>query len=410
MNKGCGSGVKLDGHMRSKAKVYRAALAMALLLALAPASAGEGDAPWQALAKKYQLGTWTAAFNAEQGIIPEGLQQAAGGMSRPKHLIWPVKGGRFGRGFGSGKAGQHKALDIVAPAGTTIKAAWFGVVLFAGVRKGYGNTLVLLHPGKWVTLYAHCKTLKVKPGMKVKTGQKVALVGNTGISRGPHLHWELRIKGHQADPAPYIHPSIPHPPHVGPLPWQGYTVKKGDTPAKIAKKKKVDAEKLLYINFLKPGSKLQAGWKIAVPIKVKGKKFVKNVYVVKKGDTLGSIAVLYDVKISDLESINGIDDADKIYLGQKIKIPKSAYDGHAISKKKEADAEGYIWHEVEKGESLFVIAKKYNTSISLIAGLNGIKDKDKLKEGQKLKVPKPKKKKKKGKSKKKDEEPSEPAT
>ena len=130
----------------------RAALLVTVLLLLSSPATAEGDAPWQQLAKKYQLGSWTAAFNAEQGIVPEGLQKAAGGTSRPKHLIWPVKGGRFGRGFGSGKGGRHKALDIVAPTGTAIKSAFYGVVLFAGERKGYGKTLVILHPGKWVTL------------------------------------------------------------------------------------------------------------------------------------------------------------------------------------------------------------------------------------------------------------------
>ncbi len=380
----------------------RAALFAAALLLLPSPAPAEGEALWHQLAKKYQLGTWTAAFNAEQGIVPDGLQDAAGGPTRPKYLIWPVKGGRFGRGFGSGKGGKHLALDIVAPSGTTIKSAFYGVVLFAGERKGYGKTLVVLHPGKWVTLYAHCSKLLVKPGMKVKTGQKIALVGSTGISRGPHLHWELRIKGQQADPAPYVHPSIPHPPHVGPLPWIGYTVKKGDTPAKIAKKKNVDAESILKINFMKSGSKLQAGWKIALPIKVKGKKkSSKNIYVVQNGDTLGSIAVLYDVKISSLKALNGIDDADKIFPGQKINLPAGAYEGNAIAKKKVADEGGYRWHEVQAGESLFLIAKKYDTSITVIANLNGIKDKDKLKEGQKLKVPKPPKSKKKKKKKKK---------
>jgi murein DD-endopeptidase MepM/ murein hydrolase activator NlpD len=380
----------------------RAASLLAAAIVVAGARPASGEAAWVELAKKYQLGSWTAAFNAEQGIVPDGLLEAAGGSQRPKHLIWPVKGGRFGRGVGSGKNGQHKGLDIVAPTGTTIKAAWYGVVLFASWRKGYGNTVVILHPGKWVTLYAHCSSLKVKPGMKVSTGQKIALVGSTGISRGPHLHWELKIKGQQSDPAPYVHPSIPHPPHVGPLPWQGYTVKKGDTLAKIAKAKDVDLAMLSSINNLSEDSSLQAGWKIALPIKVKGKALPgKNTYVVQKGDTLGSIAVLYDLDVPELMALNGIDDADKIFPGQKIKIPAGAYDGHAITKKKEAEADGYLWHEVEKGESLFTIAKKYETSITTIAGMNGIKDKDKLKEGQKLKVPRPPKKKNKKSKKKK---------
>jgi LysM repeat protein len=159
---------------------------------------------------------------------------------------------------------------------------------------------------------------------------------------------------------------------------------------------------LSSINNLSEDSSLQAGWKIALPIKVKGKALPgKNTYVVQKGDTLGSIAVLYDLDVPELMALNGIDDADKIFPGQKIKIPAGAYDGHAITKKKEAEADGYLWHEVEKGESLFTIAKKYETSITTIAGMNGIKDKDKLKEGQKLKVPRPPKKKNKKSKKKK---------
>ncbi len=367
---------------------------------MAALSARADDAPFAALAKKYNLGTWTAAFNAEQGQIPAGLQDEAGGASRPKHLIWPVKGGRFGRGFGAGDEGKHQGLDIVAPTGTPIKAGTYGVVIYAGERKGYGHTLVLLHPGAWVTLYAHCSALLVKPGMKVKTGQKIALVGSTGISRGPHLHWELRIKGQLTDPAPYVHPSIPHPPHVGPMPNQGYTVKKGDTLAKIAKIKELDLDALCKLNQMEPGSTLQAGWKIALPLKVKSKTFAKGAYIVKKGDTLASIAVLYDVSVNDLLALNGMGDADVIHPGQKVKLPEGAYSGKAIADKQKASGESFVMHEVESGDSLFTIAKKYQTSITVIANLNGIKDKDKLQIGQKIKVPALPKKKK-GKDKKK---------
>jgi len=379
----------------------RPATTCILLVAVlaAPAAAAEEEgAAWQQLAKKYGLGTWTAVYAAEQGQIPAGLQEEAGGTVRPKHLVWPVKGGRFGRGVGAGSDGHHQGLDIVAPTGTTIKAAWYGIVIYASERKGYGKTVQIVHPGGWVTLYAHCSALKVKPGMKVKTGQKIALVGSTGISRGPHLHWELRVKGVITDPSPFINPSIPHPPHVGPMPWQGYTVKKGDTPAAIAKKKGVGLEELLSLNQIKESSPLQAGWKIALPIKVKGKAFTKDMYVVQKGDSLGSIAVLYDVKIADLMALNSISDPDKVSPGQKIKLPAGAYSGAAIAKKQADKQEGegkeWIWHEVEEGESLFTIAKKYKTSITAISNLNGIKDKDSLQIGQKLKVPKPSKKKK----------------
>ncbi len=399
----------------------RAAICVATLSAALPAreaaceqeAGADGDgAPWMVLAKKWKLGQGATLLDIEQGKVQDGLLEDAGGKVRPKHLIWPVKGGRFGRGVGSGKDGGHQGLDIVAPTGTAIKAAAFGIVIWAAERKGYGHTAIVLHSGGWVTLYAHCSKLKVKPGMKVKSGHTIALVGSTGISRGPHLHWELRIDGVIADPAPYVHPSIPHPPHVGPMPWQGYTVKKGDTPAKIAQKKGLDLDALLKLNKLDADSALQVGWKIALPVKVKGKEFKKGEYKVKSGDTLSSIAMLYDVPVQDLLTLNGLADGDKISPGQWIKVPDGAYSGNAISQKakEKEEKDSFVWHEVQQGESLFSIAKKYDTSITVIANMNGIKDKDKLSLGQKIKVPAPAKEKKKGKGKGKGKKGGEAGT
>lgn len=88
---------------------------------------------------------------------------------------------------------HHTGIDIPAPAGTTIVAAAPGSVVFAGYTQGFGNCVIIKHDPKSVwTLYAHCTTVLVKKGAKVKAKQKVAKVGSTGSSTGNHLHFEVR--------------------------------------------------------------------------------------------------------------------------------------------------------------------------------------------------------------------------
>jgi murein DD-endopeptidase MepM/ murein hydrolase activator NlpD len=79
-----------------------------------------------------------------------------------------------------------------------------GVVTFAGVKPGYGLVLVIDHGYGIETRYAHNSKFLVKPGDVVKRGQKVANTGNTGLSTGPHLHYEVRINGIPIDPAKYF--------------------------------------------------------------------------------------------------------------------------------------------------------------------------------------------------------------
>lgn len=94
----------------------------------------------------------------------------------------------------------HEGMDFSAPIGTEIFATGNSTVVFAGWKQGYGQTVDLDHGFGYSTRYAHCSKLLVRPGQKVKRGDVIALVGNTGKSVGPHLHYEVHYQGRPVDP------------------------------------------------------------------------------------------------------------------------------------------------------------------------------------------------------------------
>jgi murein DD-endopeptidase MepM/ murein hydrolase activator NlpD len=114
----------------------------------------------------------------------------------------------FMRGWGSGAGGYHLALDLYADPGSPIRAAERGIVIYAGTGlRGYGRMLVILHPSGVGTAYAHNRQILVRPGELVAQGQVVSRLGNTGLSRGPHLHFMLLYHGEHCDPAPLLRPA-----------------------------------------------------------------------------------------------------------------------------------------------------------------------------------------------------------
>jgi murein DD-endopeptidase MepM/ murein hydrolase activator NlpD len=111
--------------------------------------------------------------------------------SKTVELAWPLKGVLYGRyGVRAGK--RHDGIDIAAPEGTTVHAAAAGTVIYAGEQAGYGSIVILKHEGGLVTLYAHNSRLLVAEGARVRRGDPVAKVGQTGKTSGPHLHFEVR--------------------------------------------------------------------------------------------------------------------------------------------------------------------------------------------------------------------------
>ncbi len=167
-------------------------------------------------AEEERLSNW---IKAEQDRIEEELRrkrEAALGLPRSNPGIvgnggwaWPTSGG-VASGFGPrlhpilGYYRMHSGMDIGGAQGQAIWAAHDGVVSLAGWNGGYGNTVIVGHGDATTTLYAHMSAFAVGPGDYVVAGQVIGYVGSTGLSTGPHLHFEVRINGAPVDPAPYL--------------------------------------------------------------------------------------------------------------------------------------------------------------------------------------------------------------
>lgn len=133
---------------------------------------------------------------ASLGSSGTGAPSAAG-------LIWPVDGVVVS-GFGMRWGRMHEGIDISASSGTPIRAAAAGTVIHAGWLGGYGNLVVVDHGVGLATAYAHASVIVVVVGQQVSQGETVSLVGSTGNSSGPHLHFEVRVNGDAVDPLFYL--------------------------------------------------------------------------------------------------------------------------------------------------------------------------------------------------------------
>jgi len=138
-----------------------------------------------------------------------GSDDGGGGETATSAWIRPVPG-RITSGFGPrthpilGYVRMHTGADFTAPYGQEIRAAQAGRVILAGRFGGYGNTVVIDHGGGVATLYAHQSELVVVYGDSVERGERIGLIGSTGLSTGPHLHFEVRVDGTPVDPVPYL--------------------------------------------------------------------------------------------------------------------------------------------------------------------------------------------------------------
>jgi len=123
--------------------------------------------------------------------------------------IWPVRGwvtSDYSVRLDpyTGERVMHEGIDVATAMGTPVRAPADGTVVFAGLEGGYGHVLVLDHGYGLKTRFGHLLRIDVKPGEKVKRGQFIAAVGNTGRSTGPHLHYEVRVNGVADNPRKFI--------------------------------------------------------------------------------------------------------------------------------------------------------------------------------------------------------------
>lgn len=134
---------------------------------------------------------------------------ADGTSMRKAFIRTPVDFARISSRFSNGrkhpilnKIRAHKGVDYAAPHGTPIKSAGDGKVLLAGRKGGYGNTVIIQHGQRYRTLYAHMQGFAkgVRNGSTVKQGQIIGYIGTTGLSTGPHLHYEFQVDGVHVDP------------------------------------------------------------------------------------------------------------------------------------------------------------------------------------------------------------------
>lgn len=132
-------------------------------------------------------------------ILAKGTKELVG----TGRFMWP-SGGVISSAFGSRGREFHKGLDIAAPIGSPIYAADSGTVILAGRYYDYGKLVIIDHGNGYTTYYGHCSSIFVSEGETVTKGQKIAAIGMTGQTTGPHVHFEVRKNGSPVNPLTYL--------------------------------------------------------------------------------------------------------------------------------------------------------------------------------------------------------------
>lgn len=231
-------------------------------------------------------------------------------------------GGRWGR--------LHAGIDIDLETGDPVYAAFDGIVRHAGWNRGYGYYVIISHFNGLETLYGHLSELKVTPFHPIKSGQLLGLGGNTGHSRGSHLHFEIRYYGRPLNPriiVDFDNYSL----NSNSLMVGNYSTFSTSHYLNEAKSivevindslfaKKEAQYEFKRMQYLKEKERKRAlDKKKKRNLKNKNKKN-KGFHIVKKGDTLSSIARKYNTSVTKLCKLNHIKKDDKLSIGKKIKL------------------------------------------------------------------------------------------
>lgn len=146
----------------------------------------------------------TVSYAASTYVVPDEILLAMIDENRSLVFRNPLDNGIVTSRYGMRSLGNHKGMDIAASTGTPIHVAEDGIVTFVGWSGGYGNLVIVQHGNGYETYYGHCSAFNCDAGDTVSKGDVIALVGSTGRSTGPHVHFEVRVNGENYDPEPFI--------------------------------------------------------------------------------------------------------------------------------------------------------------------------------------------------------------
>jgi len=196
--------------------------------------------------------------------------------------------GKVRSGYSFRRTREHKGIDVPLQTGDTIRAAFNGIVRYTGTTSktgGYGYLVIIRHPNGLETYYGHMSKILVEPEEVVKAGEIIGLGGSTGRSTGPHLHFEVRYKGHPFDPARIVD-------------FENGTVRDS-----------VITLKNHYFSIYSHYGQTDEESKAAAG---------RIVHTIKSGDTLGALANRYGTTVSKICQLNGISSKKVLRIGERI--------------------------------------------------------------------------------------------
>jgi LysM repeat protein len=268
-----------------------------------------------------------------------GGKPQASSIEKPIDWIWPTDGiisDTFGTRFG-----HHKGIDIAGSLNTPIIAVGDGKVTKSYYSDTYGHVVFIKHSNNLETVYAHLNKREVNAGQQIHKGQTIGRMGNTGKSKGVHLHFEVHENEWTFDKENAFNPTLV----LG-------EVEVGN----LVHATEEDNAQFVVKNIIQEKNETSDGENF-------------NIHKVKSGETLWSIAQYYSTNIENIQIVNSLTDS-KIYENQDLKVPKS---------KK-------IIYEVQEGDTLSSISIKTEMTIDEIKSLNQLQN-DVIYPLQKLNIP-----------------------
>ena len=236
------------------------------------------------------------AYNVELKDLP--MSMVIDLVDTLKSYHYPFKG-RVTSKYGPRRRGIHQGTDIDLETGDPIYATFDGRVRHTTyVARGYGHLIIIRHDNGLETFYAHLSEVNVKPGDWVTAGQVIGKGGNTGRRTGSHLHYEMRYKGHSFDPERLINFT------TGDLRRETFLLKR---------------------TYFSPYSRFTQDFDEEIQSDEEDKKIAAEAaaikyHIVKKGDTLGRIAINNHTTVTKLCQLNGLKKTSTLRIGQRIRV------------------------------------------------------------------------------------------